>query len=718
MTGTIHALAFGEPAPGSSAVLESGPGRAPSGTFELPGPDGRPRLRLAQVSAPHPGQTRLQLELPGGQHLYGLGQGGLPFDRLGATRRLLNCHVNHAQGGDIAIPLLLSSAGWGLFVDAAALAWLDPGRSYDRTWLDYTVEQSGLTVHVLAASDLKGVLGLVADLLGHAPMPPRWALGYMQSTRHFADTEELLGLAATFRAKRLPLDSLALLSTYGEAQGWNKGVGHLEWNERLLPEPERLTEALRAADVALLLHEYPVLHPDSPLHAEAVTEGHLLDTGYPEARTGEQPPANYHEGQRYLALNEPATGAWWWARHRHLVEAGVAGWWLDGGEGPAADSDGTAVPTALHNRYDIQRQAAFAAGEARDRPDARPFLLCRSGGAGMQRFSAACWSGDVDASFATLEAQIAIGLNTGLSGVPFWGTDIGGYYPATREEAELFVRWFQMGAFCPVFRSHGRSWRQRLPWAFGPEIEAICRHYLDLRYRLMPYTYSLAWQAHREGLPLMRPLALEWPDEPDLGDLATAWLWGDQLLVAPVTRAGATHWPVRLPPGAWHAFDSHERHAGGRGITVEAPLARLPLFVRAGAILPLMAPARHLKDGPPDEITLRLYPEGRSSFSLYEDDGRSTAYRGGAHALTDIACDAEPGRILVHIAAPRGDAACIPAARRWRLELCLPDRPVRVERLADSGALPLAWTLEGGLVTVEPVIAPASIRLLTDRKPA
>ena len=238
------------------------------------------------------------------------------------------------------------------------------------------------------------------------------------------------------------------------------------------------------------------------------------------------------------------------AAHRDLVRLGVAGWWLDGGEGPPATAtlhagDGT----LLHNIYDRLRHQAFAEGEAADRPDQRVFLLCRSGAAGMQRFGATCWSGDINNDFPTLEAQIPLGLNTGLSGIPYWGTDIGGFFHPIPETGELYARWFQLGAFSPIFRSHGWVWREHVPWAHGPEVEAICRRYAELRYRLLPYTYTLAWQAHTLGLPLMRPLVLNYPDDPRVWTLGHEFLWGDDLLVAPVTREGATAWPVYLPAG-------------------------------------------------------------------------------------------------------------------------------------------------------------------------
>ena len=329
--------------------------------------------------------------------------------------------------------------------------------------------------------------------------------------------------------------------------------------------PSRPTfAAFRKQSFHVVTHEYPAIHPDSALFAEAKKRGFLLDDGYSQVTSTVRPSTSYYEGQRFIDFAKPEAGAWWWGEHRQLVADGIEGWWLDGGEGPTAPSvlarlDGP----ELHNRYDLFRQRAFAEGEARDNPHRRPFLLCRSGGTGMQRFGAACWSGDINNTWATLEAQSSLGLNMGLSGVALWGTDIGGFYAVAPQTGELFVRWFQFGAFNPVMRSHGQTWRMHLPWAYGPEVEAVCRHTLGLRYRLMPYTYTLAWQAHTQGLPLMRPLVLNYSDDPEVLDRSSEFLWGDDILVAPVTRAGARHWPVYLPKGTWYDFWTGEAHDGG-----------------------------------------------------------------------------------------------------------------------------------------------------------
>jgi len=202
----------------------------------------------------------------------------------------------------------------------------------------------------------------------------------------------------------------------------------------------------------------------------------------------------------------------------------------------------------------------------------------------------------------------------------------------------------------------------------------------------MPYTYTLAWLAHTQGLPLMRPLVLNYPDDPNVWELGSEYLWGDDLLVAPVTRAGATHWPAYLPEGRWHDFWTHEVHAGAQGITVPAPLDRLPLLVRAGAIIPTTSPAQHDAEGAWPELTVLIYPEGQSSFTLYEDDGETSAYQQGRYELTEHRCEAAPASITCSADAPRGDAALVPSRRSVTFQIYAPTPPRQVE-MPGTGAL-------------------------------
>lgn len=658
--------------------------------------NGTTRLLLALEQSRLQPRLLVRMQVIGEQHFHGLGEGGPQFDRLYAVRRFWNYQANRGQGADIAVPLLISNVGYGLFFDSSAAATLAPGDG-EGTWLEYASEADSLDLYMLIGDSPRQVLGDVATLLGPAAMPPRWALGYMQSTRHFVDAAEVRDLAMQFRARRLPCDALIFLSTYGTAKGWNRGVGHLEFEPDVFGEAEDLLAAFRDKHFHVITHEYPVLHHDSPLFDEAQRAGYLLDVAYPRQIQTDPAVAIYKEGQLLIDFSQPEARAWWWRSHRHLRDVGVAGWWLDGGEGPPASAslqaDSATVP---HNRYDLLRQQAFADGEEADHPDARPYLLCRSGGPGMQRMGAVPWSGDINATFASLELQIRTGLNLGMSGVPHWGTDTGGFYRVAANDPELFVRWFQFSAFCSLFRGHGHVWRQHLPWSHGAEVEAICRRYLELRSRLMPYTYTLAWQARTLGLPTMRPLVLNYPDDPAVWDLGTQYLWGDDILVAPVTRKGATHWTVYLPAGTWHDFWTHATYKGPGGVTVEAPLDRLPLFVRGGAIIPQSPVMQYDGEHPADDMTLLVYPESMSSFVLYEDDGRTNAYRQGGYVETRFTCTADAEGVAFRVDSQTGNDALIDAGRRYTLRLFAMRAPRSIKVNNTTPSQQQEWSLEGG----------------------
>jgi alpha-glucosidase/alpha-D-xyloside xylohydrolase len=293
-------------------------------------------------------------------------------------------------------------------------------------------------------------------------------------------------------------------------------------------------------------------------------------------------------------------------------------------------------------------------GPQMDRPNERPYALHRNGYAGMQRYASFLWSGDVYSTWETLKTHIPIALNTALSGIPYWGTDIGGFVPTPEFTAELYIRWFQFGSFCPLFRCHGRTWKLRLPWGWntgdpGPveirnyngaaipdssqlhdtRVEPICRKYLELRYRMMPYLYSTVRECTTTGMPIMRPLWLHFPNDPRSVECGDQYLWGKSLLVTPVVEKGATARRVYLPPGTWHDFWTNESIEGGRAINRPVDLETLPLYVRAGSILPLGPIKQFVSEKVDAPLSISIYPGSDATFLLYEDDGTSFNYRNG-----------------------------------------------------------------------------------------
>jgi alpha-glucosidase (family GH31 glycosyl hydrolase) len=377
----------------------------------------------------------------------------------------------------------------------------------------------------------------------------------------------------------------------------------------------------------------------------------------------------------------------YWPVHKSLYDAGIDGWWPDQGDGLDAPSR-------------LARNRMYWEGSLQFRPNQRPFALHRNGHAGMQRYAAFLWSGDVYSTWETLRTHVAVAINTGLSGIPYWGTDIGGFVPTKEYTGELHVRWFQFGAFCPLFRAHGRSWHLRLPWGWntgelGPneiasytggaanpdpselhnaDVEPICRKYLELRYRLMPYLYSVVREGHDTGLPIMRALWLHYPD--DLVAIARGdeYLWGRDILVAPVTEKGANSRRSYLPRGAWHDFWSEEKIEGGREIDRPVDLATMPLYVRAGAIIPMGPIKQYTSEKVDGPLTLTVYPGADGAFTLYEDDGSTFNYRKGE--FTKIRLTWNDSRRLLMLRLAEGSRMLPPLSRRIEVRLA-PDRTAR-----------------------------------------
>jgi alpha-glucosidase (family GH31 glycosyl hydrolase) len=551
----------------------------------------------------------------GNSPLLGLGEGGPQFDRRGSVdtmKRGQGGYKLETNGGRVPIPWLIGTAGWAMFFHA-------PFGTFDFSGTESKFLPAGpdaaypMDIFFVAAREPATIMSEYARLTGNAELPPLWSFGYLQSHRTLGSPEEILAEAKTFREKQLPCDAMIYLSTGFCPNGWNTENGAFEWNVRAFPDPPKMLAELHKDNFRAVIHT--VILTDK--------------------LTGKA-----QDACDVAKYDEREAGCYWDA-HRKDFAMGVDGWWPDEGD-------------PLDIASSLVRNRMYWEGPQIDRPNERPFALHRNGYAGMQRYGAFLWSGDVYSTWETLKTHLPIAVNTGLTGIPYWGTDIGGFVPTKEFTAELYVRWFQFGAFCTLFRSHGRAWKLRLPWGWNtgdtgpaeirnyggaalpdesqlhnPQVEIICRKYLELRYRMLPYIYSAARECTLTGMPVMRSLWLHYPDDPIAIARGDEYLWGRDILVAPVVEQGATSRTVYLPRGDWWDFWSGERVKGGREITRTVDLETTPLYVRAGAILPL-GPVKQFADekgkGP---LEISVYAGGDASFLLYEDDGNSFNYRKG-----------------------------------------------------------------------------------------
>jgi alpha-glucosidase (family GH31 glycosyl hydrolase) len=552
--------------------------------------------------------------LTGTSPLFGLGEGGQQFDRRGSIDPMRSGQGGYrleTHGARVPIPWLIGSSGWAMFFHHPH-GTFDLAGSKGKFLPAAGGKTLPLDLFFVNASEPATILAEYARITGLPEMPPLWSLGYQQSHRTLASREEVLAEAKTFREKNLPCDTLIYLSTGFCPSGWNTANGSFVWNSAVFPDPEAMIAEL---------------HKE---HFRAVVHVVILS---------DKLSGSVHDPCDISRFDEQKAACHWDA-HRKTFATGIDGWWPDEGD-----------PLDIESR--LVRNRMYWDGPQSDRPSERPYALHRNGYAGVQRYASFLWSGDVFSTWETLKMQIPIGINTGLSGVPLWGTDIGGFVPTPEFTAELFVRWFQFGAFCPLFRSHGRAWKLRLPWGWntgdpGPiemndrktvpdlsqlhdaRVEPICRKYLELRYRMLPYLYSAVRASTLTGIPIMRALWMHFPDDPKAVACGDQYLWGQSILVAPVYEKGATVRRVYLPKGVWYNFWNGERLEGGREIITAAELETLPLFVRAGSILPLGPVKQYVDEQTKKPLSVSIYPGADASFLLYEDDGSSFNYRNGA----------------------------------------------------------------------------------------
>jgi alpha-glucosidase/alpha-D-xyloside xylohydrolase len=556
--------------------------------------------------------------------VFGLGEGADQFDRRGFDYPLRNGQSDRTAelGARVYSPFLVSTKGWSVFI-GSPIGKIDLSRERG-VFTPQRGASGGSDVIVIDAREPADALQEFIRLTGAPAMPPKWALGYMQSHRTLSNEVDVLMEAQLFRERKLPCDTFIYLGTGFCPAGWNFGHDSFQFNTAVFTrKAEDVIKDLHDKNFHVALHivplqrgpefPYPSLHGNIP-----PAPGETLDV---------QHIANY------------------WARHKELVNAGIDAWWPDEG-------DWFDVPSRL------ARHRMYYQGPLSDKPNVRPWDLQRNAYPGVSRYGGWYWSGDILSTWKTLTAHVKVGQNASLSVSPYWGTDIGGFYPAPTKEytGELYVRWFQFATFCPSFRSHGRTWRLHSPWGWnlgvtGPvesrpppdeselhntSVEPICQTYLNLRYQLMPYTYTLAREAYDTGMPFIRSLWLHYPDDAVAAYRGDEYLWGRDILVAPVTAPGATNREVYLPKGTWYDWWTGAKSIGSRLVTRRVDLKTMPIYVRAGAIIPY-DPIRQYMDEPvTDPTTIRIYPGADGHYVLYDDDGKSQEYLKGAGAWTEF----------------------------------------------------------------------------------
>ncbi len=570
---------------------------------------------------------------------YGLGERAF---HLALARRSYGLTTRDPEGyspGDdplyINIPFLLGlqqGRAFGLLLDRMSDGELtlrpDGG-------VDYRVQGDELRLDVIFGPQPAQVLARYADLTGHAPLPPLWTLGYHQSRWSYETEAVVREIAENFRRRRIPCDAIHFDIDYMD------GFRCFTWNRQAFPDPAGLIADLHAEGFKAVGMIDPGIKMDKTYDVCADGVEKDMFCKLPDGKLFHGP---VWPGECYFPdFTSPRVRQWWGRWYQRLLEVGFDGFWNDMNE-PTIFGHATFPPQVrheaegrgaahwqVHSAYGMQMARATLEGLDALRPQQRNWVFTRSAYAGTQRY-ASSWTADNRSTWEDLRITPAMLMNLGLSGLAFTGSDVGGF--EGEPSPELFARWISMAAFNPFFRTHtvkGSHWQE--PWRYGQEVEAISRKYIELRYQLLPYIYTLFWQHVAQGSPMMRPMFFEAPDDELYLALDDQWLFGDHLLVAPALEENMAARDILLPPGKWYDFWSHERLAGGRMINRETPLDSVPLFVRAGATLPMTETQQFVGEKVEAPLTLQLFP-GTGVSWLYEDDGRTLAYRTGDYRLT------------------------------------------------------------------------------------
>ena len=562
---------------------------------------------------------------------YGLGQhqAGV-FNLRGESVDISQDNTN------ISNPVLLSSNGYGIFWNNGSRSRFD-NRFVHALYITSEVADS-IDYYFLYGPDFDKIVASYRELTGQAPLFGKWAYGYWQCKNRYDSQQELISITQKYRDQHIPLDNIV------QDWFWWNTMGEPVFNKNY-PDPKGMVETLHKDHVHLMVSVWPFFRPGSPVYDDMDKRGFFI------AKTK---VSGFHpEGMAlYDAFNPDARKYYWKLMNDALFNIGVDAWWLDTTEPETEGLETNLLVThkvalgngaRYANEFPLLTTAGVYEGQRAASDQKRVFILSRSGYAGVQRNSVALWSGDVDPNWETFRRQIPAGLNLSVSGIPYWTTDIGGFVSANPDDPhyrELYIRWFQFGTFCPIFRAHGtRTTNQNEIWSYGPDAQKILTTYDQLRYRLMPYIYSVAWKVTDEGYTLMRPLVMDFRSDVRAQNIGDQFLFGPSILVNPVTEPGAASRHLYLPDARWYDFWTGSTTQGACAIDSQATIDRLPLYVRAGSIVPLGPDIEYATEKAADPIELRVYRGANGEFTLYEDETDGYNYEKGVHATIPITWD-------------------------------------------------------------------------------
>jgi alpha-D-xyloside xylohydrolase len=601
---------------------------------------------------------------PDNEHYYGLGQNQEGY--LDHRQHKVECWADYqsAGGPNFCVPFLVTNKGYGLLWDNPSKTTLLPGLNEQTKWISQVGQR--VSFFVVAGSTTDEIYSGYRVLTGDTPMLPKWAYGLIQCKQRYSTQAEMLAVARGYRERHLPIDMLVLDWFYYTS------MGQMDFIKEQWPDPAEMNRQLHALNIETMISVWPRFKPGTRYYDKVRQNGWFLHhaDGTPEDGLP------YDSQGSDIDSTNPDAAKWYWGVVRDdIASKGFDSFWADETE-PDLPPNGSYFKIGpgveYFNVYPLFHTSAFYNGIRKDFPERRALILSRDAYLGAQHNGAIFWSSDIFPTWDVLRRQIPTGLDVAASGIAYWGNDIGGWQalpkshvPAhaplidpsdARENVggyddypELYVRWYEYGVFQPNFRTHGTRPHNEV-WSYGKQAESILEKYLRLRYELMPYTYSLAYSTHESGAPFMRALFMDFPNDPKVADMGEEYMFGPAFLVAPVTSQGQTTKSVYLPAGtAWYNFWTNERFEGGQTIQVNAPIDTIPLFVKAGSIVPLGSAVESTHDKQ-SIMHVKVYPGADGDFTLYSDDGLTYAYEKGDGLITRVHWD-DSAKKLTHTGA-------------------------------------------------------------------
>ena len=588
--------------------------------------------------------------------LYGLGQHQQGY--MNYTGK--SVHLQQ-ENREVAVPVLLSSKGYVLLWDNPAVTDVNMGTGAEQTIPEHSLpnesdnsvvswsSEAGNAVdyYVMYGPQPDQAISAYRQLTGTVPMFPKWTWGFWQCKERYKTQEELLGVLYEYRKRGIPLDGIIQDWQYWASGQW----GSHEFDAERYPDPAAMVKAIHAANAHTIISVWPRFDLETLHLAEFEQAGAV----YPPVYKNAYPEG---KGKWYDPFNPKGRQLYWQQLYKTLVGLDFDGWWMDACEAELGAQwgqmrelqTGAGSGAEVYNAYPLMHTRGVYEGQRQRVPQKRVFILARSAYAGQQRNGVVTWSGDINGSWEVFAQQIPAGLNFCASGIPYWNTDIGGFFggdPANAGYQELFTRWFQFGTFCPMFRIHGTGKGKEM-WRFDEPTQKILLDYDRLRYHLLPYIYSVAWQVTRNGYTMMRPLVMDFANDEKVYEIADQYMFGPAMMVNPVIEAGAKSRSVYLPVDSmWYDFWTGKTFEGGQAVETKASIETMPLFVRAGSIIPYGPAVQYADENPGAPIELRVYPGADGTFTLYEDEGDNYNYEKGAYATIDIRWDDQKQELII-----------------------------------------------------------------------